>query len=103
MSKTCSLIAHLCFIIIIIIIIIVVILLLLIYSLEPLLLIIFCPGCIAVEEFVINLIHILRINGVNAVSEITENEQVHRFGLGVYMSNRLKEADFVLVLCTQGS
>ncbi len=67
------------------------------------LLIIFCAGCHAVEDFVINLIHILRLNGVDAVSEITEEEKVQKFGRGVYLNDRLKDADFVMVLCTEGN
>eukprot|EP00794_Sanderia_malayensis_P007158 gene7158-7965_t len=67
----------------------------------PLLLIIFCSGCNELEEFVINLIHILRLNGIDAVSEITEEDQVQKFGRGVYLNDRLKEADFIMMLCTE--
>ncbi len=61
-----------------------------------------CAGCVAVEEFVVSLIHVLRQNGIDAVCEATEEEQAQKYGRGVYLNEKFKVADYVLLFCTKG-
>ena len=70
--------------------------------LDPLLLIIYHTGCAVIEQIVLHLTQFFRLNGINAVSELTAEDQIHKHGRGVYLNEMLRQADFVLVLCTEG-
>ena len=64
--------------------------------------IIYHTGCGVIEEIVLHLTQFFRLNGINAVSELTAEDQIHKYGRGVYLNDMLRQADFVLVLCTEG-
>ncbi|XP_065058495.1 uncharacterized protein LOC135686229 [Rhopilema esculentum] len=67
---------------------------------EPMMFIVHCAGCVVLEEFVLHLIRFFRLNGINAVSELTEEESVFKYGRGVFLNEMLSKADIVFVLCT---
>lgn len=69
---------------------------------EPLLFIIFCAGCLAVEEYVLHLTQLFRLNGIHAVSELTEENEIRNLGHGVYLNKMLDQSDYILLLCTNG-
>ena len=60
-------------------------------------------GCVVLEEFVLHLIRFFRLNGINALSELTEEEKVFKYGRGVFLNEMLSQADIVFVLCTDGT
>ena len=62
----------------------------------------YCAGCIAVENYVLHLTQFFRLNGVDAVSELTQENAIISQGRGVFLNKMLSEAKFVLVLCTDG-
>jgi len=67
---------------------------------DPLLFIAYCAGCTAVEDYVLHLTQFFRLNGVDAVSELTQENAIINQGRGVFLNKMLSEAKFVLVLCT---
>ena len=70
--------------------------------LAPIALLLCCRGCEVVEGFTVNLTHILRYHGVNAISDLFEENEIREKGISVYLESKLRQADTVILVCTEG-
>ena len=62
----------------------------------------YCAGCLAIEKYVLHLTQFFRLNGIDATCELMKETTILNHGRGVFLNKMLSEADFILVLCTDG-
>ena len=68
----------------------------------PIAFLICCRGCEIVEGFTSYLTNVLRKNGINATSDLFERNEFQEKGIAVVLENKLKLADYVILVCTEG-